>query len=302
MNKKENIFTSLFLILLVGTTWYFQKDIVDYFLDVIDNVQKKEILKNTVIQPNEYKSYYKYKLDDNISTNPKSKKDIERTYYSFINSGMDTLNVVCDDMYEKCRDDVLLISDNKIFLNTLNNYVHPYNSYKYIETTISNDYFSIKSAKNYSDEMIDEINIIIDEVISKYITSNMSDRDKVKVIHDYIINNTKYDTSKQEISNLAYGALINHLATCGGYTDAMSIFLYKLNIPNFKINCDTHIWNAVMIDGKWYHLDLTWDDPINNLGKDILTYDYFLITDEELDLKKNSDHNYDKNLFVELKN
>lgn len=30
-----------------------------------------------------------------------------------------------------------------------------------------------------------------------------------------------------------------------------------------------HMWNVVRLQGKWYHVDLTWDDPLNpNTHKD----------------------------------
>ena len=46
-----------------------------------------------------------------------------------------------------------------------------------------------------------------------------------------------------------------------------------------------HAWNLVKCDdGKWYHLDLTWDDEDRNTGKlyDELSFDYFLLTDNEM--------------------
>ena len=31
-----------------------------------------------------------------------------------------------------------------------------------------------------------------------------------------------------------------------------------------------HAWNLVELDGKWYHLDATWDDPMPDQGEDAL--------------------------------
>jgi transglutaminase/protease-like cytokinesis protein 3 len=55
-----------------------------------------------------------------------------------------------------------------------------------------------------------------------------------------------------------------------------------MGISNYKISNDKHVWNYVYLDGKWLHLDLTWDDPIYSNGKNSLTHDYFLINTEEL--------------------
>ena len=74
-----------------------------------------------------------------------------------------------------------------------------------------------------------------------------------------------------------------------------------MNISNVRISNDSHIWNLVKIDDKWLHLDLTWDDPINNLNQDLLVYDYYLLNNDELlkadkDLEEN-DHLFDKKIY-----
>ena len=75
----------------------------------------------------------------------------------------------------------------------------------------------------------------------------------------------------------------------------MALFLEKLGIKNFKVatkfiseDTEGHIWNAVFLENKWLHLDLTWDDPVDtskneNERKDYLEYNYFLITTKELE-------------------
>ena len=77
-----------------------------------------------------------------------------------------------------------------------------------------------------------------------------------------------------------------------------------LGIDNYKIASGTHVWNAVKLDGQWYHLDLTWDDPVSNTGEDILDYKFFLVKNKDLeDLDKNSnDHKFDKSIYLEFKN
>ena len=87
--------------------------------------------------------------------------------------------------------------------------------------------------------------------------------------------------------------MIQGYGTCNGYADAMAIFLDKLNIINYKIS----IWNLVYLDGKWYHLDLTWDDPISetNINRDT----YFLITTKTLEELNDGTHNFDKKIYSE---
>ena len=134
----------------------------------------------------------------------------------------------------------------------------------------------------------------------------MSTKDKIKAIHDYIINNTEYDTKKSDNikdttykSNTAYGVLIQGYGICSGYSDAMKLFLDKLNIVNYKASNDQHIWNVVLLDGNWYHLDLTWDDPVSD--KNITRDNYFLITSTTLAQLDDDVHYFNQAYFNEAK-
>lgn len=42
-----------------------------------------------------------------------------------------------------------------------------------------------------------------------------------------------------------------------------------------------HAWNKVKVDGKWYNLDTTWNDPTPNSPTEV-SYNYFLISDKIL--------------------
>ena len=79
----------------------------------------------------------------------------------------------------------------------------------------------------------------------------------------------------------------------------MAIFLNKLNIPNYKISNNEHIWNLAYINGQWLHIDLTWDDPVTD--KNVNRDNYFLITTTELNKQVDNSHSFDKNIFVEAK-
>ena len=134
----------------------------------------------------------------------------------------------------------------------------------------------------------------------------MTSQDKIKTIHDYIINNTDYDELKTNNindetykSNTAYGVLIQGYGICSGYADTMAIFLNQLDIKNYKISNENHIWNLVYVNGLWKHLDATWDDPISEFNANRNTY--FLISTEEL-IKLNDDtHSFDKLIYSEAK-
>jgi hypothetical protein len=108
--------------------------------------------------------------------------------------------------------------------------------------------------------------------------TNATDYVKVKKIHDFIINYAKYDTTHQKSS--AYDILINKTAVCEGYTLAAYRMFKDAGLESKIIigygKGEAHSWNLVRVDGKWYNIDLTWDDPISSTGKQILRYDYFL--------------------------
>ena len=64
-----------------------------------------------------------------------------------------------------------------------------------------------------------------------------------------------------------------------------------------QISNDSHIWNLVYVNGKWVHLDATWDDPISEYNANRDTY--FLIDTEELTKLDDGTHKFDKNIFSE---
>ena len=103
-------------------------------------------------------------------------------------------------------------------------------------------------------------------------------------------------------SNIAYGPLLQGYAICGGYTDAMQLFLDKMSIKNFKVASKDHIWNAVYLDNKWYNLDLTWDDPVTTNMIDVLDHSYFLIDTDKLLELDTTQHTFNIENSKELKN
>jgi transglutaminase/protease-like cytokinesis protein 3 len=127
---------------------------------------------------------------------------------------------------------------------------------------------------------------LLDDEIRKVLNSlnlkNKTDYQKVKAIHDYIIKNVSYDQSLKKYS--AYNALINKSAVCEGYAAAAYRMFLDSGIDSRIISGTTaggaHIWNIVKVNGKWYNIDLTWDDPITSNGKPSLRYDYFLKSDK----------------------
>lgn len=281
----------------------YNDEIINFIVNTFNNYNKDA----TVLNNNEYANNNDYsyvKLTDDFV--PKNKNDIINIYYTILNSGMSNFTFYCSNEYKDCINDINYISNNQILLSEINNFVPVYNSFQNIDTEFDSlGKVTITITHNYTNSQIETIESKVDDIYNELIKDNMNDNEKIKSIHDYIINTTKYDTDRSDNkitkyhSDIAYGALIEHYAICGGYADSMKLFLDKLNIPNYKISSENHIWNLVKLDNKWYHLDLTWDDPVTSTGEDVLEYDYFLITTEQLKKLETDQHIFDENVYQE---
>ena len=288
-------------ILLFSLTFYNKEDILIYYNKYLSNTKQVP----TSLEKNEYYRNYNFKYVANTDNfTPNTKQDILNIYYTIINSGMENFTFYCPDTYETCLDDVKDIAYNKTVLSNINDFVHPYNSFNQIETSFDSlGEINIKVIHNYTEEMEIILNYKIDEIIKNKITDDMDTVNKIKIIHDYIINNTKYDQNRSDKnifeykSNNAYGVLIEGYGICSGYTDSMMLFLEKLNIKSYKVSSENHVWNKVFINNNWYNLDLTWDDPVNSDGSDSLEHTFFLVTDDEMLKNDKTEHTYNEDVY-----
>jgi len=284
-----------------------------------------------IASTNEYTKDYDFEYvqfsEDYI---PYSYQDLMNIVFTTINNGWETFTFYCPNEYEECLSDVDKITDDDLLISHINNFVHPFNSlgsndgddiamHALIsssgEVTLNIEHF-------YSKEDIEKINTEVDRIINEIIEEDDDDYDKLKKIHDYLVNNTKYDIEANETGSSPYdskratGTLLEHYATCNGYTDAMAIILSKLGFKNFKVattpeeisyESTGHIWNAVYFDNNWVHIDLTWDDPVSDDGKDYIYHKYFLVNNDEMAQAdsgkvKIEEHNFDKAIYLEFKN
>lgn len=267
-------------------------------------------IKVVLGEKNAYYRNYDFSFVQNTEDfNPDCKQDLLNIYYTVINAGKNSFTFYCSKEYENCLDDVKDIANDKTTLSLINNYVHPYNGFNHIETEFDNTgKVEIIIHKSYSEDEIITIEQKLDEIQNTVLTENTTPEQKIKLIHDYIINNTKYDVQKTENTNstlykseIAYGPLLQGYGICSGYTDAMQLMLERLELENFKVASTNHVWNAVKIDDTWKHLDLTWDDPILDIGLDWIIHDFYLISTEELLKLDQTEHTFDQNIYVELK-
>ena len=118
---------------------------------------------------------------------------------------------------------------------------------------------------------------------------DLDEKGKELFIHDFIVKNVKYDKLKKEYSHEIIGALGNGVAVCEGIAKAVKILCDELGIwciiALSEANPDKgikyrHAWNVIQIGGKYYHLDVTFD---NTLSKDdTIRYDYYNLSDKQI--------------------
>lgn len=127
----------------------------------------------------------------------------------------------------------------------------------------------------------DQLYSVMDSVVSKA-QSLPTDVEKLLYIHNFIVDTVTYDNTVvvtevtddegntvQQTStgileqNNAYGAMVLHCSMCEGYAESFSYMANKLGIPTYVITSSAigHAWNLVYLDGYYYHVDCTWDDP-----------------------------------------
>lgn len=135
-------------------------------------------------------------------------------------------------------------------------------------------------------EAISKVENIRNNFIAK-ISNNISDYDKALKVHDALVNSLEYDSSATRINTRnIYGALVEKTVVCEGYAKAFKYILDSLNIECILVSGDatnssgeseSHMWNYIKLDGNWYGVDVTWDDPIvvGGLSKNIIRHNYF---------------------------
>jgi len=126
-------------------------------------------------------------------------------------------------------------------------------------------------------------------VIASVIEPGMSDYEKEKAIHDYIVTTCDYSGADNSAAYNPYGVLIDKRAVCDGYSSTFKLFMDMLNIECAIVggyaDGEAHSWNLIRIEGEWYWLDVTWDDPVyadNQIVDDVIRYDWFNVTDDAI--------------------
>lgn len=136
-------------------------------------------------------------------------------------------------------------------------------------------------AKSYSAQ--------IDAIAGDILKDGMSDREKCRAIHDYMIETYAYDQSLYTDSYSFAGLLDNHKGVCQAYAELFYLLATRAGVYCAMItgtadgtgsgDYRAHAWNVVYVEQNWYHIDVTFDDPIGGRG---IYSDYFMLTESEI--------------------
>ena len=222
---------------------------------------------------------YKIELGDsftNILSKDNGQEELGRIYQSAF------------EAFNYDNPEVFYLNANKMYLNIETTTTGSRKKYNvFVSSGNENNYFTDEfSSKAQVDNAINQVRQIRNQVISRRTGNTYQD---IKMVHDYLVDNLEYDTSisRPHIYTI-YGALINKVCVCEGYARAFKYIMDGLNIPcvmvmgeatNSQGQRENHAWNYVQINGKWYAIDVTWDDPVVYGGGRVTNesrYKYFL--------------------------
>ena len=194
------------------------------------------------------------------------------------------------EMQEFVQDsinEVFLIDDPKTSSDY--DYMHFVHKASHINMSGVGNVYTVTYEMEYleNDEQTKKVDKRIKKIIKDIIKKDMSDYEKIKAVHDYIVDHVEYDTSTSY--NTPYYALVEGTSACQGYATLLYKMMTEVGIPCRVITGNAkgqlHAWNLVKLGKKWYNIDATWDDPVGAFGKTSVRYRYFLKSDADL-----SDH------------
>ena len=204
---------------------------------------------------------------DSCESVMKSMIDTYTTYLKLKDYGFTVQQVV--DAFNAITDD-----PEYFFLKKSINYSYIKNSTEAADCTITQVhvyyYFDSDSERDTARAKLESVV----KTALTWVSDSMSTVQKVQCMHDYLVRNVAYDDSSSTMQYTAYGALVEGKAVCEGYALAFKLLLQRLDISSVLVASTSmnHAWNQVLINGTWYNVDVTWDDPlVRSSGSSVAT-------------------------------
>ena len=208
-------------------------------------------------------------------------EEIKESYLQFKNDFSTQLNEISTKEFQEVYSAILL---DHVEIFWLDSYLAPkkitnyntINTNKKIQLYYS---YSLDEAKEVKSRIETKYNEIIEEA-----KKQENDFKKIKYVHDKLIEISQYhDYTDEEIDS--YQSIVSIFdsgnTVCAGYAYGFKFIMDQLGIKSIttrdignKDESKNHIWNMVELYGKWYNLDITWDNKIKTEGS--ISYNYFL--------------------------
>ncbi len=155
---------------------------------------------------------------------------------------------------------------------------------------LTNDDFSSATIKSMRKSFFEKAESTLKALIEKQkITSEMSEKEKAKVLYEWVAINTAYDTRLAAESFTGYGQMVRKLAVCQGYTASYNLMCKMLGIRIEGVTgtaktdgmSSPHMWSVAILDGEKVYIDVTWGDPMPD-RTGYCNFDYFAVTEDFL--------------------
>ncbi len=110
----------------------------------------------------------------------------------------------------------------------------------------------------------DSISGILNEMEAAFGGRSRGEAETVLYLHDYLADRYAYDTRSTGANADAHSFFRDGVGICQAYALAFLALARGAGLEADFVSSDAmdHAWNHVKVDGVWYHVDVTRDDPI----------------------------------------
>ncbi len=147
-----------------------------------------------------------------------------------------------------------------------------------------------------ADAHVREIDQAVAEILGQ-VSDNMTDEQKALVVHEYFVSQYEYDYERYQADTIpedsyrSGGLFTAKTGVCQAYAYGYKYIMNMLGMECHVTTSDkmNHAWNIIKVDGAYYHVDCTWDDPVEDrLG--LVQHTYFLLSDDAIEYVRQTPH------------
>lgn len=101
--------------------------------------------------------------------------------------------------------------------------------------------------------------------------------EKALLVHDRLAALSDYGDMNKNSHHTAQAVLLEKKGVCESYAYCFNHAMKRLGVNSISLRSETHAWNAVRLDNKWYFVDVTWDDPQGDVPISYVGHKFFLV-------------------------